>query len=576
MPAPGIPGASDARRGGDPAPRRVPSLALALGLAALGVILSFLTWWWLIERAQQREEAWLAAHGEVVAETVAVSMAAVVDRLVAVGGLYEASEEVTRAEFERFVGKIGIPPGVYWIAHAPIVAAGELSRFELETSQTVAGYGVHQLDQSLNRGPVTERPRHLPVQWLEPAAEFGELQGLDLASESSLMSAIEQAEIRSDLAASTFLPLLPAGEGQGVALIWPVFEPGPEDVVGVVVAMVDPREVVDAHLPPALAAAVDWTVSESPLEPDRSDRSWRGTEELGGRPWHLTVSPTSGSGMDGAGSTLVLLAGVVASLLGGYGLYQYRRWSDSKAEVVRLRELAGAKDRFLASVSHELRTPLTGVVGFAELLWDEGETLSEEEKRGIIRNIAWEAGDLAAIIEDLLVAARSELDLVTVTRVPIESRALIVKMLETSHESQDGIRVAEGSADDWRVLGDPARLRQILRNLVSNARHYGGSQIELRSASETDQVHIQVADDGDGLPPEEWEKIFEPYYRFHHVESQPAALGIGLSISRHLARLMGGDLTYRHEEGWSIFELSLPAADVSELRSVAAGSRNQS
>lgn len=75
------------------------------------------------------------------------------------------------------------------------------------------------------------------------------------------------------------------------------------------------------------------------------------------------------------------------------------------------------------------------------------------------------------------------------------------------------------------------------------------------------QVHIQVADNGIGIPSAEWEQIFEPYYRAHHTDSQPAAVGIGLSVARHLARLMGGDLTYRRQDDWSVFELTLTAAE---------------
>jgi signal transduction histidine kinase len=76
-------------------------------------------------------------------------------------------------------------------------------------------------------------------------------------------------------------------------------------------------------------------------------------------------------------------------------------------------------------------------------------------------------------------------------------------------------------------------------------------------------VRVEVADDGPGLEREDWDRIFEPYYRAHQgAETQPAAIGIGLSVARHLARLMEGDLTYRRESEWSVFRLSLPGAPV--------------
>lgn len=110
-------------------------------------------------------------------------------------------------------------------------------------------------------------------------------------------------------------------------------------------------------------------------------------------------------------------------------------------------------------------------------------------------------------------------------------------------------------------MGDPGRVRQIIRNLITNAARYGGDQIEVRVNEVGDMVHLEVADDGPGLQTGEWERVFEPYYRVdQNASTQPAALGIGLSVARHLARLMEGDVIYRRADGWSVFCLSLPAA----------------
>ena len=70
---------------------------------------------------------------------------------------------------------------------------------------------------------------------------------------------------------------------------------------------------------------------------------------------------------------------------------------------------------------------------------------------------------------------------------------------------------------------------------------------------------LQVGDNGPGVPRSEWERIFQPYHRLNQPTTQTESVGIGLSVARQLAQLMSGDLTYRHERGWSIFELTLPA-----------------
>ncbi len=282
--------------------------------------------------------------------------------------------------------------------------------------------------------------------------------------------------------------------------------------------------------------------------------------------WALRVTGLDNGGFQPTGSettiVFVALSGLVVSILFAAGYFQYRRKNQTQQELDQLRALTRSKDQFLASVSHELRTPLTGVLGFAELLRDVPEELSEDERRSMISSVAEEASDLAAIIDDLLVAARSELDLLAITRVPVSLRAQVAQVLETTDVS---VRSRVDMVGDPRqtAIADPGRVRQIIRNLVTNAVRYGGDRLEIRFGVGDGMVSVDVADDGPGLEREDWERIFEPYYRAHQgAETQPAAIGIGLSVARHLARLMEGDLTYRREGAWSVFRLSLPGAPV--------------
>ena len=113
---------------------------------------------------------------------------------------------------------------------------------------------------------------------------------------------------------------------------------------------------------------------------------------------------------------------------------------------------------------------------------------------------------------------------------------------------------AAGPVVAW---ADPLRLRQILRNLLSNAERYGGTNVEIEVEHLNRFVVVRVRDDGTGVPPEHREAIFEPYVRGGGDSALPGSLGLGLAVSRRLARLMGGDLTYRWD-GSSIFELTLP------------------
>lgn len=230
-------------------------------------------------------------------------------------------------------------------------------------------------------------------------------------------------------------------------------------------------------------------------------------------------------------------------------------------EIVRerLEQVIRSKDDFLASVSHELRTPLTAVLGFGQILHDEAGTLTDEERSELLETIVRQAADLTNIVNDLLVAARNDTGTLHVTLVPVTLRAQSAQALEAFEQEQVGNIALKG--DFVRAIGDPHRVRQIIRNLVSNALRYGGSDIRIEVLQGTRTARIIVCDNGSPIPMKDRERIFEQYERAQNVPGSAESLGLGLAISRKLANRMGGDLTYRHEGGESIFELSLPKAD---------------
>ena len=123
---------------------------------------------------------------------------------------------------------------------------------------------------------------------------------------------------------------------------------------------------------------------------------------------------------------------------------------------------------------------------------------------------------------------------------------------------------------------DRSYATQVLRNLVANAARYGGSEVEVSATADGECVVVQVRDNGSGIPPHEWESIFDPYTRSHHREGQPASVGLGPTVSRILARRMEGDLVYRYEGDQSVFELLLPAYDTSDVAHDPAPDATQS
>jgi signal transduction histidine kinase len=236
-----------------------------------------------------------------------------------------------------------------------------------------------------------------------------------------------------------------------------------------------------------------------------------------------------------------------------------------EASHSRLEELVASKDEFIAGVSHELRTPLTAVVGLAQELRSHGSVFSEEEVEEFVTLIAQQATDVAHIVEDLLVAARADIDRVTIVLQVVQISDELAPVL-AGLTDLDAARVAV-TGEMASVSADPARLRQIMRNLISNGLRYGGPRIEVALSQIDGHGVLEVRDDGAGIPEEQRGAIFDAYHRAHDSKSQPASVGLGLTVSRHLARLMNGELDYRVVEGWSVFRLTLPLADGNQANS---------
>ncbi len=220
----------------------------------------------------------------------------------------------------------------------------------------------------------------------------------------------------------------------------------------------------------------------------------------------------------------------------------------------QLEEATRHRDSFMATVSHEIRTPLTAVIGYIEMLRDG---LPEQDREEVLATVARQAADVEHLIEDLLVTARAEANSLRVAAVPVQLAAQISQVLEGMDPSQLGRIVPELSAT--RVTGDPARVRQIVRNLVTNALRYGGPTVTISTASDGARGYVRVIDDGEGVPDEESEAIFQPFQQARGSRHVASSVGLGLPISRLLAERMGGSLTYRRHGGHTIFELALHA-----------------
>lgn len=535
----------------------------AVGAVLLGLAVTGMFFWQVESEEREARTVLLEERGGDLAKAVTDAVDSAIERLIAVGSFHQGSEEVTQDEFRAFIANFEDIAGMGGIGFMPMVDGVGLADFEAKMSETIPGYFAWEVDSQGNRVPVAPRNNYVLVQWFEPAEAFDNPHGFDSLSEPNRRGALTRARLSHEATATPLLQLLSRTDSDGFLLYWPVIDNESLEVVGFSIAPMDLSDLVAGQVDSGLTGELDWEI-ESILpgrEPTPApEGSWNRAMEVGGNTWLLTVSPSETGMMNSGSDTASVLAiGAVGSIFIGLAVYFYRRKNEAQREIGQLRDLAHAKDQFLASVSHELRTPLTSVLGFAQLLRDSNGDLSEEERATMITNVASEAADLASIIDDLLVSARSELNSLALTRVPVSLRAQVAQVLENVDGGAGQVCEFVGEGAGLVAEGDPGRVRQIIRNLVTNSSRYGGDNVQIRfGPGDGEFASLEVADDGPGVPEGEWEEIFEPYYRAHDSVSQPAAIGIGLSVALHLARLMGGDLTYRREEGWSVFRLTLP------------------
>ena len=240
------------------------------------------------------------------------------------------------------------------------------------------------------------------------------------------------------------------------------------------------------------------------------------------------------------------------------------RTTELAATVERLEDSNVAKTRFLSVISHELRTPLTAIVGYTDLLaagvW--GELVPRQrEQVARIHAATWH---VVSIIDEILVFARTEEGR---ERVHLEEADVI----RIAHESTDMLRPQADAkkialrnvhpAPPLTARTDPGKLRQILVNLVGNAVKFtDAGEVVLEVVAEADALVFRVRDTGPGIPEHRLADIFEPFTQVDMSSTRTrGGTGLGLTVSRRLARLLGGEVTVQSEPGQgSTFTVTLP------------------
>jgi signal transduction histidine kinase len=234
-----------------------------------------------------------------------------------------------------------------------------------------------------------------------------------------------------------------------------------------------------------------------------------------------------------------------------------------RAQNERLRSLDRMKDEFVALVSHELRTPLTSIRGYLELVLDDVEQLSSEH-RGYLEIVDRNADRLVHLVSDLLLLAQADAGRLSFDWTDVELVPLLAQCVQAAQPAaeQAGVTLVFSSEPLEPVVGDPARVAQLLDNLISNAIKFtpAGGHVDVFVAASADSAVIEVSDTGFGIAAAEQEQLFQRFFRTRSANDMAiAGTGLGLSIAKAIVDAHGGLISVESaEHRGTTFRVELP------------------
>lgn len=226
-----------------------------------------------------------------------------------------------------------------------------------------------------------------------------------------------------------------------------------------------------------------------------------------------------------------------------------------------------AKTRFLARMSHELRTPLNAIIGFAQLLGMDKKNPLSESQASSVKFILSGGDQLTNLVDQVLDLSMIESGEIVIRTAEVPIKPILDECISTAQvlAAPRNISVERDDVTDScsTVRADPARLKQVLFNLISNAVKYNvdGGRLVVRCKLMADICRFEIEDTGVGIPETSLGDLFKPFNRLGAERSDVAGSGIGLALSYELIRLLGGELKYRPADGQgSVFWFDMPAA----------------
>lgn len=558
-------------------------LALALALTVIGTA-------YVARTNEARDVLRFRAAADETRRLIDIRLNTYIELLRAGSALFAAKDDLTGDEFRAFVRGLRVHeryPGIQAIGIAVPIGAASLPDVESQL------HAVSEADARV--WPPGLREEYVVTLLLEPLDRKNRAGlGYDMATDPLLRTAMDRARDTGVPAASGRVrlaqPINDMAEQRGFVIYAPVYGAGAStastddrrrSLIGYVFSPYRVDDLLNGILAETSTEPLSLVVYDGPEVGDATRRhaSWPDAAlggvdrqlthqlDVAGRPWTIVFAAAPGFG--GSFPWLVpatLLVGTLLSLaIFGVSFVQLRAWAQERRSEARLREVVAretearaaaqaadhVKDEFLATVSHELRTPLNSMLGWLTILRSGG--LQQDRLEQALEVIQRNARTQARLIEDLLDVSRIMTGKVRLELYPLQLGPIVNTVLESLRAGADAksvrlhASVAVGAPD---IMGDAARLQQIVWNLLSNAIKFtppdGDVHLDLRTRN--GHVELVMRDTGVGIAPEFLPHVFERFRQANGSTTRAhGGVGLGLAIARHLVELHGGAIDAQSE-----------------------------
>jgi signal transduction histidine kinase len=269
-------------------------------------------------------------------------------------------------------------------------------------------------------------------------------------------------------------------------------------------------------------------------------------------------------------NTYVFVVGLTGLIAGVTGFMAEDWHAQSRAfrlQSLKLSEVDKLKDRFLAITSHEIRGPLTAIIAGVDTMWRRGDRLSEDQRSRLLEMVSRQGHHVARLVDDLLVTSQLQAGKLALQIDWVELESVVQQALDAATPKRRSHQL-EVFVDPLRCRLDASRVGQIVRNLVENAYKYTPERTRVAVTAKGVQggIVIEVDDDGDGIPVEQREQLFEAFSRIEETSAGQDGVGLGLYVVSQLVAAMEGHIDLSSSVRGTTFSIHIPCVSESMER----------